>query len=351
MDWRQEGVDLLKDGIRFEAFASPYSPGCSVSAPLAVTSTLEELEAAQVSDKILLMCGELAQEQLMPKNFPFYNPEGHQHIIQQLESKKPLAIIAATSRDAGMAGGLYPFPLFEDGDFDISSVFMTDEEGARLAKYTNARISLDLRAQRTASQGCNVIARKGAHPDRRVVFFAHIDAKVGTPGAIDNAAGVIVMMLLAELLADYSGDLGIEIVALNGEDYYSNPGEQQYLAINAGKFDPILLGINVDGAGYCRGKIAYSLYDCAPEASRMIREVFSPHKDMMEGEPWYQGDHVLFLMNHRPAVAITSELVGELMAEIIHTPQDRPEIVDPARLVTVAHALRELVVHLESRTK
>lgn len=34
-----------------------------------------------------------------------------------------------------MMGALYPFPLFEDGDFDIPSVYMTDVEGERLAAY------------------------------------------------------------------------------------------------------------------------------------------------------------------------------------------------------------------------
>ncbi|MBK9392004.1 MAG: M28 family peptidase [Bacteroidetes bacterium] len=32
-----------------------------------------------------------------------------------------------------------------------------------------------------------------------MVVTAHIDAKKGTPGAIDNATGVIVLLLLSEL--------------------------------------------------------------------------------------------------------------------------------------------------------
>jgi aminopeptidase YwaD len=67
---------------------------------------------------------------------------------------------------------------------------------------------------------------------------------------------------------------------------------------------------------------------------------------VIEGEAWYQGDHGLFLMNQRPTLALTSELVAELMAEITHTPKDTPETVDPARLVMVAHALRDLLANL-----
>jgi aminopeptidase YwaD len=181
------------------------------------------------------------------------------------------------------------------------------------------------------------------------VLFAHIDARIGTPGASDNASGVIVLLLLAELLMDYSGNLGIEIVAMNGEDYYAAPGEQQYVAINTGRFDEIMLGINLDDVGYHRGNVAYSLYDCPAAMAASIRQVFSGYKDLVEGEPWYQGDHGLFLINHRPALAITSELLMELMTEITHTPKDRPEIVDPTKLVNVAFALRDLLLHLDQK--
>jgi len=47
------------------------------------------------------------------------------------------------------------------------------------------------------------------------------------------------------------------------------------------------------------------------------------------------------------ALAITSELLTELMADTTHTPKDTIEIVDPAKLVTVAFALRDLLLDLD----
>jgi aminopeptidase YwaD len=347
IDWTTEGADLTADGSQFEASASPYSLGCKVGAPLMAASTLEELEAAETAGKILLLQGDLTKEQLMPKNFPFYNPDHHKRIIRLLEVKRPAAIVAATSRDVEMAGAVYPFPLIEDGDFDIPSVYMTEEEGQRLVQYAGKRITLESRARRIPSTGCNVIAWKGTNPDHRAVLFAHIDAKPGTPGALDNASGVAVLLLLAELLADYSGDLGIEIVALNGEDYYSGVGEQAYLRMNSGRFEQMILGINLDGAGYHRGKTAYSLYDCPPELAASIRKAFSAYVELVEGEAWYQGDHGLFLMNQRPALAITSERFVEILSEIAHTARDKPEIVDTVKLVGIALALRDVLVVLD----
>ena len=42
---------------------------------------------------------------------------------------------------------------------------------------------------------------------------AHIDAKKGVPGAIDNATGVITLLLLAERLSRYRGPHILEIFA------------------------------------------------------------------------------------------------------------------------------------------
>ncbi len=243
----------------------------------------------------------------------------------------------------GVPFAVLPSPYSLGGDFDIASVHMTEEEGVRLANYAGHTATLSIQAQRLPSSGCNVVATRGGDGRQRVVLFAHIDAKAGTPGAIDNAAGVTVLLLVAELMAGYAGSLGVEIVALNGEDYYSNPGEMLYLRQNAGRFDEIVLGINIDGAGYRQGATAFSLYDCPTELAGLVRQVLAQHAGIVEGEPWYQGDHFLFLMHQRPALAITSAAVAELLGEIVHTEKDTLAIVDPARLVAVAEALAEVV--------
>jgi aminopeptidase YwaD len=347
IDWRQDGARLTVDATSFAVQVSPYSLGGHIQAPLVVLSSVEGLEAAEITQAVVLLQGDLAQEPLMPKNFPFYNPEAHQRIIQLLEAKNPQAIVAATSRNPEMAGAVYPFPLIEDGDFDIPSVYMTEEEGTRLAEHAGEVVTLDIEAVREPAKGCNVIARKGAASQRRVVVFAHIDAKDDTPGALDNASGIVVLLLLAELLADYAGELGVEIAALNGEDYYDAPGQQQYLRANEGAFEAMLLGINLDGAGYHQGHTAYSLYDCPPAIAAAIQETFARYPELIEGEPWYQGDHSLFLINQTPALAFTSERVEHLLNEIVHTPKDTPEIVDAAKLVQVARALHALLLELD----
>ena len=130
-----------------------------------VVSTIEELEAKDIAGKIVLLRGEIAREQLMPKEFPFYNPDEHQHIIHLMETKSPHAIVAATSRDPEMVGsGVYPFPLFEDGDFEVPSVYTTDVEGERLAAFAGQEVTLEICAQRIPATGCNVDRPQGRPP-------------------------------------------------------------------------------------------------------------------------------------------------------------------------------------------
>jgi aminopeptidase YwaD len=347
IDWKHGEVRLLVDNKPFSAAPSPYTIGCDLNALLAVAATVDELKNQDTAGKILLLKGDIAKEQLMPKNFTFYNPEHHQQIIALVEEKAPLAIISATSRDPELAGGIYPFPLFEDGDFDIPSVYTTEEEGRLIAQHAGKQVNLNFEAGRLPSTGCNVVARKGQNLDSKIVLFAHIDAKINTPGALDNATGVIVLLLLAELLKDVSFNKTIEIVALNGEDYYSAPGEMLYLQHNPSPMNDIYLGINMDGAGYVDGRTAYSLYECPGDIAGLIHQSFPLEMGFMEGEQWYQSDHSLFVMNQRPALAITSEKFMHLSTYITHTAKDAPSLVETAKLVEIASALRNLLVSLD----
>jgi aminopeptidase YwaD len=96
-DWRSDGAAITANGITDDVQVSPYSLGGKAGAPLITACSVTELETFGISNKILLMRGELTREQFLPKNFPFFQVEEQQKIIRLLEEKKPLAIITATS--------------------------------------------------------------------------------------------------------------------------------------------------------------------------------------------------------------------------------------------------------------
>jgi len=346
IDMRQGDIQLRADGYEFATFISPYTLGCDCTAELMSASTVNELESVQAKGKIILLHGEIAKEQLMPKNFVFYNPEEHQHIYRLLEEKQPAAVITATTRNPDAVGAIYPFPMIEDGDFDIPSAYMTAIEGKKLLTFSGKKVSLKMDAERIPSKSENIVARKGGGNKKKIVLCAHIDTKESTPGALDNASGVSILLLLAELLADYDGELGVEITALNGEEYYNAPGQVEYLDRYNGDFHSILLAINLDDIGYYKDRTAYSFYGVSDSIAQSIRKVYYGKKGFFEGPQWYQSDHGIFIANGIPAMAITEESFAELLAEITHTEKDTPDIVDPLKLIENAEALADIIYML-----
>ena len=345
IDWEEHGAKLKSDKINYDVLVSPYSRGFRGEGELISASTIEELSKLDAKKKIIFLRGELAREQLMPKNFVFYNPEEHQNIIRILENSGAKAIISATGRNAALAGGVYPFPLIEDGDFDIPSVYMTEEEGLKLIPEVGKKVFLESLSKRIPGKGYNVIAKMGNKNSQKIVVTAHIDAKKGTPGAIDNATGVIVLLLLSDLLKDYNGNKLLEFVAFNGEDYYAVPGQMSYISANRNSFNKIILNINIDGAGYKEGLSAFSLFDLPDELLQSTKKVINQYSGITEGVQWPQGDHSIFLQFGVPAIAVSSKWFIDNISDqdITHTPKDNIDVVDCNKIVEISHALNTLI--------
>lgn len=345
MDCDSGTTEVVAGGLRFVADASPYSNGCSVEAELVCIRDVHQLENSDLKGKAVLLYGEIAAEQLMPKNFVFYNPENHQRIVSLLEKSEAAVLICATGRNSALAGGVYPFPLIEDGDFDLPSVFMTDIEGGRLMEFRGRAVRVVSSARRNRSTAFNITAFKRKPGARRIIITAHIDAKKGTPGAIDNATGVVILMLLGEMLRDYSGPYQIEMCALNGEDYYAVPGQMEFIRKNEGRFGDIALNINIDGAGYIDGNTAFSFYGVQDEVHNTALEVIGSYEDASAGPEWPQGDHSIFVQYGVPAVAVSSMWLTTNMENqsITHTPKDMPEIVDCGKTARAAEMISSIV--------
>ena len=281
---------------------------------------------------------------MMPKNFTLYNPDRHQAIIRALEAQRPAAVVAATGKHPQMAGAICPFPLFEDGDFEIPAMYMRDTDGRNLLAYRGERVRVTCASRRIASEGYNVIATRPGMRRERVVLTAHIDAKMGTPGALDNASGVAVLLGVGQALRQYTGGLTVELAVLNGEDYYSMPGQMLYANSQLGCWGDIRLAINLDGVGYRDGKTAYSFYECPPDLEAVCTPALDRCATLVPGPPWVQGDHSMFVMQGVPALACTSDKVDYLTREIIHTDKDRVELLDPRALAEIAGSLVDCVI-------
>ena len=363
MDWMDKGATLSVEEDYLPVFASPYGMPASLTAPLVAASSQPELAKLDATGKILLLHGQITRAQLFPRNFPFLAVPEHQEIYTLLERANPAAILAATGSNPEVAGGASPFPLIEDGDFDIPSTYLTDVLGERLLQLERTRpelrATLHIDCERIPASACNVLARRtpfttghppSQTPGKHIAFTAHIDSKKGTPGAIDNASGVTTLLLLAELLSGRKDRPPVELLFLNGEDYYNAPGQAHYVATERNTFSRMALLVNVDGAGFKEHPAAYSLYGCGGETEEAVQTAFASHTACVPGPQWYQGDHAVFVQMGLPALAVTSDgAMAELSSRITHTPADEPSIVNLNTLADLAGAFCHLVDSLLPR--
>lgn len=345
LDWTGGPATLKFGDASFPLVPSPYGLGVETSGPIRVATSVDDLRSRELAGSILIVTGDLVSEPLTPKAFPFYGSAEHTEIIELLESGSPAVVIAVTGKHPELCGALDPFPWIEDGDFTVpaAAIRPSDAHGLLAAAGHEGRVSIE--ATRRPSTARNVIGRRGLRRPR-IAVCAHIDSKPGTPGAVDNATGIAVLTLLAEALGQHGQlPIGVELLAVNGEDHFAGPGEVAWLAENEGRLDDIELFINIDGAGYRTGRTAYSLYNVEDVRSKRIRGILSEHDDLIEGPPWYQSDHAIFATQGRAALAFTTELVQEMLAELFHSEHDTPDQVEPDRIVSVAAALERLIIN------
>jgi aminopeptidase YwaD len=339
-EWRFGTAAVDTGELKLEMHPGPFSASVDGEGPLVVVRTAEELSGI-APGAVLLLCGEIAENQFTPRDYPFYSDPGHADILDSLEAARPLAVIAATTESA-MTGAMSPFPLIEEVRFGIPSAYMTAEKGDRLARHAGALTSVSIASDVRASSSVQLSGRQRGTHAGRIVVSAHVDSKPETPGAIDNAAGVGVMLAVADLLGEADSPHTIEYVPFNGEDHTLAAGELVWLAANEDLSD-ITLAINIDAAGLPGEPSAYSLYGVDNATARTIADVSTRHPHVAEGPQWPASDHMIFAMRGVPAVALTSTDFAAASRVYSHTPRDVPEILDYSVLADTARFVAALI--------
>lgn len=323
MDWVEWGGALTVGGQDIPVAPAPYSLPCNVQGELICVHTLDELRALPLSGKIVLLCDGMAAEPLMPKSFVFWNPDEHKETISLLEHGGVKAVLTVSLSPESFV------PLIEDGDFQVPCAVIGPESLPKL--FSGADAALTLNTQRRPARAANVLAVYGGGK-RKVCFSAHIDTKPGTPGALDNASGVAVLLALAAELSGREFPYQIEFALFNGEDYYSNPGEMIYLASHLSAPTDYVCAFNIDGAGVKGQELAYSFYECPEKLKENISGIGASTGGFEEIEPWPQGDHTLFSSSGVPAVSVTSSGIFGLTDSVLHTDSDTLELIDTEKL-------------------
>lgn len=333
IDWHNDGGRLYVDGESIPITPAPYTLPCETEAELVCIQSIDQLRQADLKGKIVVLYGEICIEPLMPKGFMFWNPEKHQEIIALLENGNPCAVLTI-SLDASEL-----VPMIEDGDFNIPCAILP--RSCLPALLTGKTANLILRTARMNTKAANVIATYGEGPEK-IALSAHIDTAPQTPGALDNASGVAVLLGLAAALEGSELPYQIEFVLFNGEDHYSNIGEMVYRGSYLAAPASYKYAINVDGAGLQDSLISYSFYECPEDLEKMVAQAAVAYK-LEQIDPWPQGDHTLFSLAGVPAIAITSSEIFSLMGSVLHTENDTDERIDLDKLECLVSFLKQVI--------
>ena len=130
----------------------------------------------------------------------------------------------------------------------------------------------------------------------------------------------------------------------NGEDNYANPGELMWEAENEGRFDDIVLGINVDDSGQRRHREPrLVLRLSARDRGRRARGDGAATSGFPRGPQWVQGDHAILGIHDVPAIAIASSEMRRFMELYAHTERDTLELADPGLVADVARFICQVL--------
>jgi aminopeptidase YwaD len=338
MDWQCESASLEFAGQHVSVDANVFSNSCDVTAPMVPVCSIRELELADIAGKIVLFYGDLANVPLSPKSW-FLKSERDVEILQLLEASPPAALIARS------AATLEYEQVTEDWELNIPAATVSWETADRLASHPGALVRLILQCKRTTSTAANIVARKIGRGTSKVVLMAHFDTKIATPGALDNATGVALLLTLAERLASSDLACGLEFVAFNGEEYLPI-GDDEYLRKGEDDFGNILTAINMDGVGARLGTSSIAIFSASHAFHDQVSRLVMHYPGVVWVEPWPESNHSTFAFRGVPSLAFSS--VG--VRSLAHTQLDCIEQVSPVKLAEVAELVTEIVHAMQGKT-
>lgn len=237
--------------------------------------------------------------------------------------------------------------------------------------------------------GQNVVGLLPGHKDEFVLVGAHYDAFGGQfPGAMDNAAGVALMIELARVTAKNPPQRGVLFIAFDGGEQ-DNAGAKFYAGHPLMPLGQMAAAINLSGFGGGMSEQLYeTLYVTGAEFSPQLAQAVTKYKRGdaylaligSDATRFFGGEHFNFSLKQTPAITISNGVhyayhskmdttnrinfaalekhvaaLAKVTAEIANTPGKIERQSDPfydadeaAEWVRVLSALRENVIKVSA---
>jgi len=336
VDWEHHDTRLELDGETLAAVANTYSPPCDLSAPTVVVSTLPELEAVDISGKVIVFTGNLSASYLIPVNCKVYNSDRDQRINYLLAERQPAAVIAVNLNPPTFE------TLIEDPDLLIPSATVPAEVGMRLLDHAGEVVRLYIDAERRPGQSRTLIGRWDGPTPTRITLMAHFDTKYGSPGAWDNASGMAALLSLADVLPHSDLSVGLEFIAFGDHEYYAY-SDITYVEDHGDQMADILLAINFDGIGMRLGSNNISLYSASDALCQQIDETLAAYPGVVWTDPWPESNHSTFAWRGVPSIAFCTD--G--MRTVHHQPGDTLDWISADKVSELVALVTDLATAIQ----
>lgn len=268
------------------------------------------------------------------------SPEGLRGVLREDGSGKgtPFVVLDPSSRrpvawlSESEYGRAVPLPWYSfDREFRCPPIFNIGRQDIGLAREAvehGLPVFLRAEVEFVPDTGCvNVVGSLPGETDEEILFIAHLDTVYNSPGANDNTASVIAMLMLAHAFDGVPQRRRMTFLATSGEEY-DKTGAVAYAERRKreGTYDRIKYLVNVDSATWGPNMQINTLDNALWE---MIRDIDTQLE--LPGEPVWAGQDG-FSLDGRPfretgARAMYVNSRGYELTHLWHRPEDTPETV------------------------
>jgi len=202
--WEYEGEELYLEGEPLEAGAQFFSVGCDVTAPLAaVKPDGEGGFEGEARGKIALL-KETDTTDVIERN----------KILLALESAGAVAAIMESEYP-----DTYSTKMFRTPESKLPAAGVSGKVGQVLFAAVGKEARLVIRTRQTQSSTSNVFGEKGPADGPVFLICAHHEAAPGSPGAYDNAAGIGVVLEMAQRFSNVECGARLRFVGWGGHEF------------------------------------------------------------------------------------------------------------------------------------
>ncbi len=229
-------------------------------------------------------------------------------------------------------GGAIPIYAAIEGLQRIATFNVGREDRQFLAEAADRKAHVFINVQMLFHNGVpasNVIGTIPGKSEREMLFIAHADTVYASPGANDNTASVIVMLMLAHAFSGWRPEFTIRFLATGCEEY-GFIGARRYAAMreSEGTMKNIRILVNFDSLTY-GPNLQITTLD--RELSGIIEDIHTmpgiigkPHITVAHG---FKLDNIPFRKSGASAVYVNSRGYDERTLHLWHRPEDLPATV------------------------